>query len=135
MAYSAEPEFGFSATATTCQPQDVLGSVKRSRTVVWLDYGPLSYIFISPAQHQIHHSRLPEHRDKNCGFAFAFWDALFGTLYVPKDREVFPMGLGDGTDGEWHSIWRMHVWPVRMAAKLLTGREPLPDENVQRPLT
>jgi len=45
------------------------------------------------------------------------------------------MGLGDGTDGEWHSIWRMHVWPVRMAAKLLTGRELLPDENVQRPLT
>jgi len=113
----------------------VLGSVKRSRTVVWLDYGPLSYIFISPAQHQIHHSRLPEHRDKNCGFAFAFWDALFGTLYVPKDREVFPMGLGDGTDGEWYSIWRMDVWAVRMAAKLLTGREPLPAENVQRPLT
>jgi sterol desaturase/sphingolipid hydroxylase (fatty acid hydroxylase superfamily) len=65
-------------------------------THVWFSYGPaLERIFISPAQHQIHHSRLPIHHDKNYGEIFALWDWAFGTLYVPKGRETFEIGLAD----------------------------------------
>ncbi|MEM9148307.1 MAG: sterol desaturase family protein, partial [Pseudomonadota bacterium] len=42
---------------------------------VWLSYGPvLEHVFISPAQHQIHHSRAVRHHNKNYGEIFAFWD-------------------------------------------------------------
>lgn len=65
-------------------------------THVWVSYGPvLERIFISPAQHQIHHSRLPIHHDKNYGEIFALWDWMFGTLYLPRGRENFEIGLAD----------------------------------------
>jgi len=101
----------------------LIGNLRHSH--VWLDYGPLSYVFVSPAQHQIHHSTELRHRNKNCGFAFAFWDVLFGTLYVPKGRERFDMGLGDGTDGTWHAVHKLYWWPFAMAARVLTGRDPI----------
>ena len=64
---------------------------------VWLSYGPLNRILYSPAHHRIHHSALPQHRDKNLGGLITFWDVLFGTHYLPKDTERdFPLGLGDG---------------------------------------
>lgn len=63
---------------------------------IWLSYGPvLSRIFISPAQHQIHHSRALEHHNRNYGSMFALWDWAFGTLYVPTRREALTFGLAD----------------------------------------
>jgi sterol desaturase/sphingolipid hydroxylase (fatty acid hydroxylase superfamily) len=60
---------------------------------VWLSWGkPLSYLFISPAMHQIHHD--PKRMDRNYGEIFAIWDWLFGTLYIPIRREQFAIGLG-----------------------------------------
>lgn len=94
-----------------------IGNLRHSH--VWVSYGPLNYIFISPAQHQIHHSRLPKHFDRNCGFGLAIWDWMFGTLYVPKGRETFPMGLGDGSDGTWHSVRHMYWQPFANAYRLL----------------
>ena len=49
--------------------------------------------FISPAQHQIHHSNEARHHDKNFGSALALWDLIGGTLYIPKRREVLSFGL------------------------------------------
>ena len=40
----------------------------------------LERIFISPYQHQIHHSRDPKHHNKNMGGKFALWDWFFGRL-------------------------------------------------------
>ena len=69
-------------------------------THIWLDYGPrLSRIFISPAQHQIHHSQDRNHYGKNLGYMLAIWDGLFGTLYVPKKREALRFGIGDSFFG------------------------------------
>jgi sterol desaturase/sphingolipid hydroxylase (fatty acid hydroxylase superfamily) len=49
----------------------------------WISFGPVfNHIFISPAQHQIHHSVLPQHRDRNMGAIFAFWDYFFGRFYI-----------------------------------------------------
>ena len=61
---------------------------------IWLPYPRgLSHIFISPAQHQIHHSTAPRHYDKNFGFLFAFWDWMAGSLYVPASKESIEFGL------------------------------------------
>jgi sterol desaturase/sphingolipid hydroxylase (fatty acid hydroxylase superfamily) len=62
---------------------------------VWLTFGPLGRIFIAPAQHQIHHSIDPRHHNKNYGEIFALWDWLFGTLYLPRERETLAFGIGD----------------------------------------
>lgn len=60
---------------------------------VWLSFGRLNWIFISPAQHQIHHSRAIKHRDKNLGFALSVWDQLFGSFYPIKKKEFLIFGV------------------------------------------
>ena len=62
---------------------------------VWLHWGkPLSYVFISPAMHQIHHD--PHRMNKNFGEIFAIWDWMFGSLYIPPRYEKFTIGLAEG---------------------------------------
>lgn len=75
---------------------NILGSNLR-HSHIWLSYGPLwEHIFISPAQHQIHHSSAVRHHNKNYGEVFAFWDWMFGTLYIPKEHEILEFGIADG---------------------------------------
>ena len=50
-----------------------------------LGFGALERLFISPAQHQIHHSRAVEHHDSNFGSTLAVWDKLFGTLVYSRN--------------------------------------------------
>lgn len=79
---------------------------------VWLAYPAwLSHILISPAQHQIHHSSAPRHFDRNMGFIFAFWDAIGGTLYVPKAREDLTYGLYGADGGQFRSVWALYLQP------------------------
>ncbi len=89
----------------------LFGNLRHSH--VWLSFGPLDRVFVSPAMHQIHHSSLPEHRDKNMGFALSIWDALFGTRYIASHRIEFPMGIGDGTDAKWHNVRSMYWRPFK----------------------
>lgn len=63
---------------------------------IWLSYGRvLEHIFISPAQHQVHHSSAKKHFNKNYGEVFAFWDWMFGTLYLTGEYEKLDFGLAD----------------------------------------
>jgi sterol desaturase/sphingolipid hydroxylase (fatty acid hydroxylase superfamily) len=65
---------------------------------VWVSFGPvLGRIIVSPAQHQVHHSSLPRHLDKNFAEHWAFWDWMFGTLYLPRQREELVLGLAGYT--------------------------------------
>jgi sterol desaturase/sphingolipid hydroxylase (fatty acid hydroxylase superfamily) len=92
---------------------------------VWISFGPvLNRWLISPAHHQIHHSCEPRHLGKNRGFELAVWDRLFGTLYAPGAEEPLRLGLGDGSEGEWHSLGRMYGWPFRDAFALMRGSTP-----------
>lgn len=50
-----------------------------------LSFGFLENIFISPKQHQIHHSQNSQHYDKNFGVSLALWDRLAGSLIYSKD--------------------------------------------------
>ncbi len=86
----------------------------------WLSFGPvLNRIFISPAQHQIHHSSDFRHYDKNLGFMFAFWDGWMGTLYVPKSREKLVFGLGEQENKRFNGLWNLYLMPfVQLFEKL-----------------
>jgi len=95
---------------------------------IWLSYGPvLSRIFISPAQHQIHHSKAKRHWDKNFGFIFATWDYLFGSLYVPKEKETIEFGIGGGEEHLYSSPLKLYVLPFKKAFALLI-RKPIRKE-------
>jgi sterol desaturase/sphingolipid hydroxylase (fatty acid hydroxylase superfamily) len=89
---------------------------------VWISYGRvLDRWLISPAHHQLHHSAEPQHFGCNRGFELALWDRLYGTLVLPRKGEAFRMGLGDGTDGRWHRVWRLYCWPVWLVWQRLVG--------------
>jgi sterol desaturase/sphingolipid hydroxylase (fatty acid hydroxylase superfamily) len=59
----------------------------------YLGFGVLENLFISPAQHQIHHSVDVQHFDKNFGSALAIWDGLFKSLLLSKNEQVTGVGL------------------------------------------
>ena len=89
---------------------------------VWVSYGPaLNRWLISPAHHQLHHSANPEHWGCNRGYELAIWDRLYGTFMQPSVTPmVFAKGLGDGTDGQWHTLGALflrpfnYFWPQRL---------------------
>jgi sterol desaturase/sphingolipid hydroxylase (fatty acid hydroxylase superfamily) len=105
---------------------------------IWISFGYAgNHILISPAQHQIHHSVLPQHRDKNMGAIFAFWDYFFGTLYVPQDRETFPVGLADGEGNPHTTLRKFYVDPlvnsVRHLARSIRGqRDTVGESSAER---
>ena len=49
------------------------------------------YIFVSPADHRLHHSIKRKHYEKNFGSTFIFWDRIFGT-YCPSE-EILAIGV------------------------------------------
>ncbi len=60
---------------------------------VWISFSYLEHIFISPAQHQIHHSREKKHFDKNFGSCLAIWDKLFHSWQTSVNNKVKRFGL------------------------------------------
>ncbi len=79
---------------------------------IWLSWGWIaSHVLVSPAMHQIHHSVAPEHLYKNLGVTFSFWDWLFGTLYVPRERETLTFGLSADSPQVHPNLWKAYSEP------------------------
>lgn len=92
---------------------------------IWLSYPRwLSYILISPAQHQIHHSIDEKHWDRNMGLIFAFWDWVFGTLYVPKGYEKLEYGIKREEPNPFANVVEIYLKPFRMAWALIRPAAP-----------
>lgn len=71
----------------------------------------LEYLFVSPLQHQIHHSKAKKHWNKNMGSRLAIWDWLFGTLVISKDVEKLSFGLGAKQDKAYNSFTNNMINP------------------------
>jgi sterol desaturase/sphingolipid hydroxylase (fatty acid hydroxylase superfamily) len=56
-------------------------------TNVRLPLGPLTPILTGPQLHRIHHSREPQHANKNFAAFVPLWDIVFGTYYRPLPNE------------------------------------------------
>lgn len=61
----------------------------------WLDTG-MSYIFISPNMHKVHHHWKQPYTDSNYGAIFSIWDRLLGTY-----RQLEPEQLRYGIDKDY----------------------------------
>jgi sterol desaturase/sphingolipid hydroxylase (fatty acid hydroxylase superfamily) len=60
--------------------------------VTWT-FGPLRYVFASPAFHRWHHTTETEGLDKNFAGFFPVWDILFGTFYMPSGKQPAVFGI------------------------------------------
>jgi sterol desaturase/sphingolipid hydroxylase (fatty acid hydroxylase superfamily) len=60
-----------------------------------LRYGLLNYIVGSAETHRWHHSRVPRESNANYGNTVIVWDLIFGTWYLPREREITDLGLQD----------------------------------------
>ena len=70
------------------------GSFKHANVPVRL--GPLNWIFSMAELHRWHHSRDVREANRNYGGNLALWDAVFGTRFLPADREPpIDVGLAD----------------------------------------
>ena len=57
--------------------------------------GPLNWIFSMAELHRWHHSPIPAEANHNYGGNLIFWDIVFGTRWLPRDREP-PVATGIG---------------------------------------
>jgi sterol desaturase/sphingolipid hydroxylase (fatty acid hydroxylase superfamily) len=55
--------------------------------------GWLNYLMSGPELHRWHHSMWAQESNTNYGNHLIVWDWLFGTRYLPSDREVESLGL------------------------------------------
>lgn len=70
-------------------------------------------IFISPAQHQLHHSIAEEHFDKNFGAALAIWDWMFGSLHLSEnDEKELTFGLDAAESSSDANLGTLYVGPL-----------------------
>ncbi len=81
----------------------------------------LEYFFVSPFQHQIHHSNNPSHFNKNLGSVLAVWDWLFGTLILSKSVNKIKFGLGTD-DVDFNTFWKNLFVPFRNIFNLIKSR-------------
>lgn len=70
-------------------------------------YGPLRYVFASPAFHRWHHTTEAEGMDKNFAGLFPFIDVAFGTFYMPVGQEPRNFGVAGNPvpEGFWRQLW------------------------------
>ena len=96
-------------------------------THFWISFqGVWANVFLSPAHHQIHHSKDPAHFNTNLGSTLAIWDWMFGTLRRPAARRE---KLEFGVDGiaDPHGLKATIVRPFFEAAEALRPeRAPVP---------
>jgi sterol desaturase/sphingolipid hydroxylase (fatty acid hydroxylase superfamily) len=92
-------------------------------------FGRLDRIFVSPSFHEVHHSSLAPHLDKNYGGVLSVWDHLFGT-YAPRGDRTLEYGLVGERLPEaflkqqlvpFVGLWRLWV-ARRAAAQIPTGK-------------
>jgi sterol desaturase/sphingolipid hydroxylase (fatty acid hydroxylase superfamily) len=55
--------------------------------------GPLNYVFSGPELHHWHHSKKIKESNNNYGNTLIIYDLMFGTYFLPKERDVGDLGL------------------------------------------
>ncbi len=99
---------------------------------IWISYGDFwNQVFISPAQHQVHHSTSPRHYDTNFGHIFSFWDRMFGTLYLPKHDERVKFGIEAEEMKDFETLGGIYFSPFAKCAKSLKAKFGRPSEISQ----
>lgn len=89
---------------------NVLGANLRHSSVAIYYWRWLERIFMSPAQHQIHHSVEPQHYDKNYGVVLSIWDMAFGCHHYSEKNKDLRFGLLGETKPR-HTLYGIYCTP------------------------
>ncbi|MGB5794073.1 sterol desaturase family protein [Poseidonibacter sp.] len=87
----------------------LFGSNLRHSHIPLAYFKVLENFFISPKQHQIHHSK--KHFNKNFGGYLAIWDKLFGTLKYSCDVKVLKFGLRREQMNQYQTLFSLITTP------------------------
>lgn len=85
-------------------------------------YGPLGRVIVSPVFHGVHHSRAPEHINRNYGNFLTIWDQMFGTV---AERGTGPLRYGLAHEHVPECFWRQNLAPL-VGLYRLTRNKPFP---------
>jgi sterol desaturase/sphingolipid hydroxylase (fatty acid hydroxylase superfamily) len=109
---------------------NLLGSNLR-HSHIWLSYGKtVEHLFISPAQHQIHHSTDAIHYNRNYGSCLAIWDWAWNSLYVTTgSRESLTYGLDAEEHNHDGSFWSAIKNPILTACGVAPRKRVSQDPN------
>jgi sterol desaturase/sphingolipid hydroxylase (fatty acid hydroxylase superfamily) len=77
--------------------------------------------FSVPQYHWIHHSKMPEHQDKNFSIWLPMFDVAFGSYYHPRVDEYPQTGLSSGEKIE--SVWEAQAGPFIAYGRMLKNRK------------
>ena len=73
----------------------------------------ISFVFVSPNMHKIHHSRDWPVTDHNYSNIFSIWDRLFATFVASKHGREINYGLADHDGDAQQSIAGLLIGPFR----------------------
>lgn len=82
--------------------------------------------FSTPQYHWIHHSKLPQHHDKNFAIWLPAYDVIFGSYYRPSVDEYPPTGLASGEKIE--TVWAGQTEPLIAWARMLKSLGSHPEK-------
>ena len=124
---SQPPEVTIMGIAALTVLVNIWGNFRHSH--IWIQFPRwLSYIVSSPAMHHIHHSKDERHWDKNLAVALSLWDHLFGTLYIPEEREQIEFGVAGMPEDEFNSVAKLYARPIQRSLQLLWPQRTTPSQ-------
>ena len=81
---------------------------------VWWGYGKaIERWFISPAQHQLHHSYASQHFNRNYGTCLSCWDRMTKSLLLSADESEVDFGVEGAAIDERHTLRDALLMPFR----------------------
>lgn len=91
-------------------PLLTLYAIMLHANVDW-NFGKLRFVLASPIYHRWHHASEQEGLNKNFSGMFPWIDAVFGTIYLPKDRR--PMVFGVAGEAVPDNLLKQLAYPFR----------------------
>lgn len=104
-----------------------LDPLKHSHHAIGL--GAFDRVLISPHMHQVHHSKIQDHWDKNFGTNLSIFDWIFRTGYKPRPGEEVVYGIsGYSEDGlrKYNTLYGAYVMPIIRSYKKIKGSPAQP---------
>ena len=87
-----------------------------------MSYGWLENIFLSPAQHHLHHSYVVRHWDRNFGLLLSCWDKMAGTFMLSEAPETVHLGLPAQYVRCYDTVSKLYVTPIVNVIRMITSR-------------
>ena len=67
------------------------------------------WLVVSPANHRVHHSTLPEHQGRNYSISWVLWDRVFGTYH--EGCAACPIGYDGNGYNRARSVVVEYLYP------------------------